>query len=98
MKTMQHTTNTAGWLTSAMCQDAVVFSPEFILVESPPNRVLFDMQDEFRGVLFELDNVLFDNRRDAIAARAHAGTVDCVAAIYYRDRAYHRPCVLGVQV
>src|SRR2546429_1907378 len=85
MQTVEHTTNAAGRLTSAMCKDAVVFAPEFILVESPPNCVFLDMQDEFCSVLFELHDVLFDDRRDAVAARAHAGTVDRVATIYQRS-------------
>jgi len=48
------------------------FAPEFILVEAPPHRVFLDMQDEFDRALFELHDVLFRDRRDAVAARAHA--------------------------
>ena len=98
MQAVQHTTNAAGRLTSAMCQYAIVFPPEFILVESPPNRVFLDMQDEFCGALFEQHDILLDDRRDAIPAGAHAGTVDRVATIYYCDRANHRARVFGVQV
>src|SRR6185436_5843073 len=64
MEAVQHATNAAGRLTSSMCQDAVVFAPESILVEAPPNRVFLDMKDEFCSVLFELHDVLFDDRWD----------------------------------
>ena len=69
---VQHAPHAARRLAAAVSQDAVVLFPEFVLVEPPPHRVLFDVQDELGGVLLELHDLGLDDRRNAVAARPHA--------------------------
>ena len=79
-----------------MGQNAVVLLPEFVFVEPPPDGVFFDVQDEFRVALFELNALRLDDRRNAVAAGAHPRAIDFVAAIDERDRAHHVAAFLGV--
>jgi len=42
-------------------EDAVVLDPELVFVEAPPDRVFFDVEDEFGFAVFELDNFGLDD-------------------------------------
>jgi hypothetical protein len=59
---VQQPAHAARRLAAAVGQDAVVLPPELVLVEPPPDRVFFDVQDELRVALLELDDVRLDDR------------------------------------
>jgi len=57
----EHTAYASGWLPASFGEDAVVFFPEFIFVEAAPDGIFLDVEDEFGGALFELDDIGFDD-------------------------------------
>ena len=73
-------------------------APEFVFVEALPDRVFFDVQHEFGVALLDLDALRFDDRRNAVSARAHSRAVDFVAGIGQHEGADHLSFFLGVQV
>jgi hypothetical protein len=81
-----------------MRYDALMLFPESVLVEPLPHRTLFDMQDEFRFALLDLDAIGFDDARDRVPGGSHSRGVQLVFAIYNDDRAGQRPFGLGVQM
>src|SRR5690606_22914116 len=77
----QQPTHAARRLAAALGQDAVVLLPEAILVEARPDRAFLDVQDELRVALAELDHARLDDRRDRVAAGAHAPKVNLVTVV-----------------
>ena len=75
-----------------------MLSPELVFVESPPDRVFLDVQDELRITRLKLHDVGLDDRWDRVAARSHAGAVDLVARIDERDRPHHAAAVAGIDM
>jgi hypothetical protein len=51
-----------------MRQDALMFPPELVFIESLPNGSLFDMQDEFSLAFLKLNAIGFNDAGDGIAA------------------------------
>ena len=85
MHTAQEAAHAAGGLSAAVGDDAVVLLPEAVLVEAAPDGVFFDVQDEFRLALFELDDVGLADAGHGVARGTHRGAVECVAGIDQGD-------------
>src|SRR2546425_401948 len=98
MQPVQHAPDAARGLAAAVSQDAIMGAPEFVFVEAPPHRVLFDMKHKCRGVLFELDNVLLDDRWNAVAAGSHSRAIDLISAVHQCDGSDHRAGILGIKM
>ena len=81
-----------------MGEQTVVFPPELILVEPPPDRVFLDVENE-RGVTsLKLHHIGLDDRGYRVAAGAHPRAVDLVARVDERDRADHAAAVTRIDV
>src|SRR5690606_32648083 len=98
VEAVEHAADAAGGLAGALGEDAVVLLPEAVLVEALPDRGLFDVKDEVRLDLFELDDFRLADRGDRIPAGTHAPAVDLIAGVDHGDVADHRAALLGEDV
>src|SRR5438876_8516693 len=51
VQAVKHPAYSAGRLSAAVSQNAVVLAPEFVFIESPPYRVLFNRSEEHTSEL-----------------------------------------------
>src|SRR5262249_36889186 len=69
---VQHPSDASRRLAPSVGKNAIVSAPEFVLVESAPDGVLFDMKNKLGSIFFELHDVLLKDRRNAVTAGTHA--------------------------
>src|SRR5262249_8716632 len=80
-KSIAEPAHTSRRLPSTVQNDAFVFLPEFVLIQSVPNCTLFNQKNEVCRAFLELDHMIFNNAGNAPAAGADGTRVDRIAGI-----------------